>query len=909
MSFDINGALSAGYSPSEIMENLSQNPDQSPMPADGLAEARKHYSDDEIVKDMASRQPKTLLGAAIGAGPANAIADGIRAVTPGSIQRGSAHLVEGLANTADVLGADSAGSYLHRQVNQEQLHAPSSIDAIQNAWHQGNYGQILSNLPGAIGESVPALTGALLGAGAGAAVGGAGVAGAALGAGSDALIGVATQAGNIAKARAQADGRSVPNDADIAVAIGSSGVIGALDRIGLGKAAGGALASTVKDLLGRGAAGRTATAVGSMAVHGSSDAAASAIQQTAETAGTQQGLTINPDALATQAIVGAGTRGALGAAHQVVDTMTGQARSDAQAVQAAKDRAEYSIMTPEEQNTVGNNAAAFSTLQETKAASTQNPADTSTSVAARTASSGYARDLGTAIDTMVGRGDISSDNGNALRGLVSDAANSQRKLIPADVDKAVDGLELPDATRQGLKDSLNQVDMLSSAGIKSRDQSSLGRIGGVLGGAIGIGLVSSHPFLGAQAGSAGGSKLGNWVADKLGLTSPPLVREGSKAVAMLEANGVDVPQTRKGVMDAVSESQDAQKTMASMLGLNPENYGFSASEQRAMAKDSAKAEADRQKQTDASYAANDAAKTSADNLAADKSSAFDQADRDHQTQVDAGFADMEAQQRIQGQSDKLDTMRANQTTKDQIRGFLADQAATKAAQDARATQESQITADGDRQATRGQAAMSQVQATTENAGVRLGNIGDRQAAQAEIARQAAQAPQPAAPQPVAPQATQQPATAPQAVPAPTPQPAAPQAPSAAVAPPVAPPAPPRTAPAPVQTDIMPGTAEQHGKRLPDWQYKLGENVEDALNRGGNPRQLNYAQEANAALGRLESQGLIDNDFRTKLVSYDGRMPPRYYNLVRNEMLLHYGIDRRTLDAQQPQRPPMAIAAE
>ena len=102
-----------------IAGEYASRPEHSPY---DVAAARKAgLSDDQIVKEIASKVPTTLLGGIIGAPAAKAVHDAALAVIPGSIQRGTAQAVEGLANTADVFGASNVGNYLHNQVNQDQL--------------------------------------------------------------------------------------------------------------------------------------------------------------------------------------------------------------------------------------------------------------------------------------------------------------------------------------------------------------------------------------------------------------------------------------------------------------------------------------------------------------------------------------------------------------------------------------------------------------------------------------------------------------------------------------------------------------------------------------------------------------------------------------------------------------------
>lgn len=596
MDFDIHGAIAAGHSNKVIADELATNPEAAGY---DVAAARKAgFNDDEIIKEISSKVPTTLLGGIVGAPAAKALHDAALAVIPGSIQRGTAQAVEGLANSADVLGASNVGGYLHNQVNQDQLNAPTTTDALTKAYKDGHYGSVLANLPGAIGEAVPqlgaALAGAVGGAAAGAAVGGpvGGVGGFALGAGGDALMNVAMQAGNIAKARAKADGRSEPDASDIAVAVGSSGVMGALGRIGLGEAGGSLLTTFVKRALGRDAAGTAGKAVGAATLHGASDAAQSVIQQAAETTGTAQGTTIDPNAIASQAIIGAGTRGALGAVRGLQDRVTGKAAIDARDTQTAADRATWPAMAPEDQGRIGVTAAAGKAVSDVQNSSS---GDVPPAVAARTAISqrsqavlDYAKHLSS--DDV---GTLDKDQVGTIKQAVT-AASRPSQTLTADHIASIDALPIPEDQRHALIGALGEMNALSDpanhAPVGGPVSQGLGLAGDLMGHAIHVhgapGFIL-RPVINAITAKAGAT------LDKLiGADKPKLLGDATRAAAMLEANGLQVPDNVGPLKEAIANSQSAIQAMAGAVGLDPANYGLDATLSTAVSRQSRQASKD-----------------------------------------------------------------------------------------------------------------------------------------------------------------------------------------------------------------------------------------------------------------------------------------------------------------------------
>lgn len=150
-------------------------------------------------------------------------------------------------------------------------------------------------LPRAIAEQSGQLAGSLAARGVGAAAGGAvgGAPGAAVGAfAGPAAFEFVQQVGPIALARAKNNGRTEPTWDDWTVAAGGAGLSGALNAIGV-KGLGSLNSSLVKNTVREGL----------------TEGGQSLIQQGAETAGTQSGLSVSPKQAIGEGILGAGSAG------------------------------------------------------------------------------------------------------------------------------------------------------------------------------------------------------------------------------------------------------------------------------------------------------------------------------------------------------------------------------------------------------------------------------------------------------------------------------------------------------------------------------------------------------------------------------------------------------------------------
>ena len=88
------------------------------------------------------------------------------------------------------------------------------------------------------------------------------------------------------------------------------------------------------------------------------------------------------------------------------------------------------------------------------------------------------------------------------------------------------------------------------------------------------------------------------------------------------------------------------------------------------------------------------------------------------------------------------------------------------------------------------------------------------------------------------------------------------------------------------------------RRLPDWVYGIGTALENALQVSGQARPVAMYPEVMNAVGRLQAKGTLPGGIATALRGHDGRIVRLLYGLIRNEALLHNGIDRTVGGAGQ-----------
>lgn len=304
----------SGANDADILEKYKQFDPQSASDIDELQKSGAHPAKilDKLVQFHAQ-----------GGGdqsPADPMADkGIIEKAAGALQYGAANELQGISRTAARTGHDDAGANLQGAAGAV---APHDYDPASNhlTWNPKTWGYA----PRALLESSPGmatdLTAGELGAAGGAALGSAvpivgTAAGGVLGGlgGFGASYFARNYGANLDSRMENQPKGAEPSAADKAIAGGSTLAEGALNKLGLGGAIGGtvtgagvkALAKVPLAVLGRGAAEGAAGATGDV------------INQVGRTAGTQEGLNVNPEEVANvgtlAGMTGAGLRAARGA--------------------------------------------------------------------------------------------------------------------------------------------------------------------------------------------------------------------------------------------------------------------------------------------------------------------------------------------------------------------------------------------------------------------------------------------------------------------------------------------------------------------------------------------------------------------------------------------------------------------
>lgn len=216
--------------------------------------------------------------------------------------------LEAIADTVEVLGLPGGAQTLRGLTQSPEGYRSYGEQFLK----PGEEGFGWSAAPGAIAEQTPDFAAAMGGAAAGARIGAmAGPWGAAIGAIAGAALPEVMQVlGPTAKARAEADGREEVSGEDLAAAAATAAASGALNALAPG------VAGPIKRI----------------ATEGLTETAQSVTQQTGETAGTEQGWTVDGKQAIGEGILGAGSAGTYDAAAR-----TGQAISNAAVPQGVKD--------------------------------------------------------------------------------------------------------------------------------------------------------------------------------------------------------------------------------------------------------------------------------------------------------------------------------------------------------------------------------------------------------------------------------------------------------------------------------------------------------------------------------------------------------------------------------------------
>lgn len=484
--------------------------------------------------------------------PPEALAAERRAAVPttpdtsfaGAARESLSSLSRGLGATARVVG-NATGSDTLRGVGETltgavpadpnyQPATPELVDAVRRL----EVRRALSNLPRAVVENTGSLGATLAGGAMGAAVGGP------VGAFAGATTAAAAQnLGQNVEARAANNGRQEPNGEDLLAGGLTTAAQAGLEAFGaVGR---GARLVTNPVTRPSGVVARARALAGHSVREGASEVADETVQQIGTSLGTERGLSVDPAEAVAAGLIGAGTRGAMGAPGAVT---RGGLEST---VRIAHDLARGPL-EPEEAASVARVNNLLSNRFDHQ--SSGRP------VTQEDLLNGARTELDGAIDRQLRRmrrdGWLRDDDGDtggnyqALRAVFETARRHNKNLAsgdptegdytPAEGLRAVDAAlaRVPDTLRENTKALLRDLDTLADAarrknlvGPFATLGGAAGRVAAVTGGAMHSGPVGAlGGLLGSPMAAAAGRRIGG-VADRaagLGLPAPVLSRVAAR---------------------------------------------------------------------------------------------------------------------------------------------------------------------------------------------------------------------------------------------------------------------------------------------------------------------------------------------------------------------------------------------
>lgn len=395
----------------------------------------------------------------------------------------------------------------------------------------------LKDLPRAAVEGAPQVAGGLASAAAGGLVGG--PVGAAVGA---AGYGAASAFGDNADARAAANGHAQPTAGDQVAAGATALAQGGLNALGLAKVPG---ASAL--LRASPAYARALTAGG---LDAAGQAASNVVGQVGTSAGTQQGLTVDPDQAAAAGLQGLAARGAGKAVGQVAGAVGSGAGSAVRSVGMSLAAAPLlKDMTPDQ-------AASLTRLN--NAYDTQDPARAGADPTTRM--NGLWKQtkaqIGQVVDAARATGQLDADTTASLKTAIQQAAVHKSALDRNLLDKLnaeTVSPQLADALRNGLTDLDNLSQMVNykqATGPFAALGAKLAAPAAVIGGASmmlhglpveGMATMAA-PFVGVGHGNLAGrygAAVGGMLDKVAGTSLPPSLVLRAQAMKAAQAAGYD----------------------------------------------------------------------------------------------------------------------------------------------------------------------------------------------------------------------------------------------------------------------------------------------------------------------------------------------------------------------------------
>lgn len=432
----------------------------------------------------------------------------------------------------------------------------------------------LKDLPRAAVEGAPSVAGGLTAAGVGAlaapeVLGGAAV-GSALGA---AGYGAASAFGDNADARAAANGHAAPTPGDQLAAGATALAQGGLNAVGLAKVPG---ASAL--LRASPAYARALTAGG---LDAAGQAASNVVGQVGTSAGTQQGLTVDPDQAAAAGLTGLAARGAGKGVGQVAGAVGSGAGSAVRSIGMSL------AATPLLKDMTPDQAASFTRLN--NAYDAQDPARAEADPTTRM--NGLWKQtqaqLGQVVDAARATGQLDADTTASLKTAIQQAAVHKSALDRNLLDKLnaeTVSPQLADTLRNGLTDLDNLSQMVNykqATGPFAALGAKLAAPAAVIGGASmmlhglpveGMATMAA-PFVGVGHGNLAGrygAAVGGMLDKVAGTSLPPSLVLRAQAMKAAQAAGYDtsgntvasLDDTYAGLQALADQQQAAQAAQA-----------------------------------------------------------------------------------------------------------------------------------------------------------------------------------------------------------------------------------------------------------------------------------------------------------------------------------------------------------
>ncbi len=345
--------------------------------------------------------------------------------------------------------------------------------------------------------------------------------------------------GQNVQAAQQANGDASPTLGDYARGAAGTAVDVGANLVGL-KGAGGIVANAARDA--------------------ASQTVGNAVKQGVMTAGTNQGLTIDPDEAAAVGLQAGVTRAAGGVVHAAADPAQAGFNAVKGAVQNTSDAIMASRMDqPASVADAASIARARSMYQDAMLASSNTNGNTTPTVVMNNVKSNLVNGILTPLKGFKANGDITPDEFATARLVVDQAQRHNNTVTDPDLDAAFDNLQLPSDTIDALKAGVRDLNTASTQSFLKNQTgpgqmigNAIGQVAGV-GGALATGNLPAAALaaIGHNKTGALGGMIGSKVDNLIGTATPTLLLRARLADKMLSANGAQQgPDTMAGLQQA-----------------------------------------------------------------------------------------------------------------------------------------------------------------------------------------------------------------------------------------------------------------------------------------------------------------------------------------------------------------------